>query len=73
MKKHFMISIENSNYESSLEIRKVYEIINDKGADKHNQIRVIDESGEDYLYPKQYFDPIRLPIATKEKIASITT
>ncbi|MGB8952565.1 MAG: hypothetical protein WCC06_07850 [Candidatus Aminicenantales bacterium] len=44
----------------------------DREAERHHQIRVIDESGEDYLYPADYFAPIRLPSATKEKLELIT-
>jgi hypothetical protein len=61
MKKHFMIGVNNRGYEASLEIRKIYEVLTDKAAERHNQIRVIDESGEDYLYPKKFFAPVRLP------------
>ena len=68
MRKHFMICVENSSYESSLEIRKLYEVLTDRAAEKHHQLRVIDESGEDYLYPEKYFAPIRLPSTTKEKL-----
>jgi hypothetical protein len=67
-----MICIENRGYEASLEIRKIYEVLIDREAERHRQIRVIDESGEDYLYPAYYFAPIRLPSATKEKIELIT-
>jgi hypothetical protein len=72
MKRHFMICIENRGYKASLETRKIYEVLSDKEAERHRQIRVIDESGEDYLYPAYYFAPIRLPSATKEKIELIT-
>ena len=72
MKRHFMICIENRGYEASLEIRKIYEVLIDREAERHRQMRVIDESGEDYLYPAYYFAPIRLPSATKEKIELIT-
>lgn len=68
MTRHFMICVENRGYEASLEIRKVYEILSDKEAEKHRQIRVIDESGDDYLYPAEYLAPVRLPLATKEKL-----
>ena len=50
-----VICINNSDYPVSLEKRKIYESILDLDAAKHDQIRVIDESGEDYLYPKHYF------------------
>jgi hypothetical protein len=68
MKKHFMICVDNRGYEASLEVRKIYEVINDKAAEKHRQLRVIDESGEDYLFPDDYFAPVRLPSVTKEKL-----
>lgn len=68
MKKHFMICIANRGYESSLEIRKLYEVITDRIAEQHHQVRVIDESGEDYLYPENFFAPVRLPLITKEKL-----
>ncbi|MBI4653903.1 MAG: hypothetical protein HY752_02780 [Nitrospirae bacterium] len=68
MRKHFMICVDNRGYESSLETRKLYEVLTDKVAEKHYQIRVIDESGEDYLYPEKFFAPVRLSHITKEKL-----
>jgi len=68
MRKHFMICVDNRGYESSLEKRKLYEVLIDRVAGKRHQIRVIDESGEDYLYPEKFFAPVRLPSITKEKI-----
>lgn len=61
-----------TRYEASLEIRKVYEVLSEKAAEKHHQIRVIDESGEDYLYPEEYFPLVQLPSATKEKLELTT-
>lgn len=72
MKKHFMICVENRGYEASLEIRKIYEVLIDREAEKHHQVRVVDESGEDYLFPERYFAPVRLPSETKEKLELIT-
>ena len=71
MKRHFLICINNNGYEASLEVRKVYESISDRQAGGHNQIRIIDESGEDYLYPTNFFASIRLPSETKEKLELI--
>ncbi|NOZ67788.1 MAG: hypothetical protein GXP46_00735 [Deferribacteres bacterium] len=71
MKKHFMVCVNNRGYEASLETKKLYEVLPDKAAEKHHQIRVIDESGEDYLYPSDYFAPVRLPAETKEKLELI--
>ena len=59
MKKHFMICVENRGYEASLEIRKIYEVLVDREAEKHHQVRVVDESGTDYLYSEKYFAPVR--------------
>ena len=72
MKRHFMICVDNQGYESSLETRKLYEILPDKLAEKHSQIRVLDESGEDYLYPEDFFSPVNLPTITKEKLELAT-
>lgn len=68
MKKQYMICVDNRGYESSLEKRKLYEVMNDRKAEKYHQIRIIDESGEDYLYPESFFASVRLPMATKERL-----
>ena len=68
MKHKFLLCVDNQGYEASLEIRKLYEKIPDKEAERHNQVRIIDESGEDYLYPSEFFAPIRLPIYTRSRI-----
>ena len=69
MNKHeFVICVDNHGYEVSLEMRKLYEIIPDVDAEKHGQIRVIDESGEDYLYPITLFDNIALPVHVLERV-----
>ena len=47
----YVICINNEGYEVSLELRKLYEIVEDPTASEHDQLRVIDESGDDYLYP----------------------
>ncbi|MEX2257238.1 MAG: hypothetical protein WD672_00890 [Woeseia sp.] len=57
----FVICIDNSDYPASLERRKIYESIVDGDAAKHGQLRVIDESGEDYLYPAECFVDANLP------------
>ena len=54
MKHKFLLCVENEGYEASLEIRKLYEQLSDKEAERHNQVRIIDESGEDYLYPSSF-------------------
>ena len=53
--KHFALCINNEGYEASLEPRKFYVAISDPDAESHDQLRVIDESGEDYLFPAEFF------------------
>ena len=57
----FVVCIENKNYPSSLEFGKIYRLIEDEKAARHQMLRVIDESGEDYLYPEKFFVDIKLP------------
>ena len=59
--KQFVVCVKNKGYEVSLERRKIYQVLADPEAAKHRQVRVIDESGEDYLYPQSFFAPIELP------------
>jgi hypothetical protein len=59
-RKGFIVCLRNKGYEVSLERRKIYQVLPDPAAAKHKQIRVIDESGEDYLYPQNLFAPIEL-------------
>lgn len=56
----FVVCIDNKEYPASLEQFKIYQTLADETATQHNLIRVIDESGEDYLYPADYFMPISL-------------
>jgi hypothetical protein len=60
-RKQFVVCLKNKGYEVSLERRKIYQVLPDPEAAKHKQIRVIDESGEDYLYPQNFFARIELP------------
>lgn len=69
-KKRFLLCVDNRGYEASLEKRKLYEVLVYKVAEKHHQRRVVDESGDDYLYPAEYFAPVRLPALTKERLES---
>ena len=68
MKQKFLLCVDNEGYEASLETRKLYEKIPDKEAERHNQVRIIDESGEDYLYPSQFFAHIRLSVQARNRI-----
>ncbi|MGB9361247.1 MAG: hypothetical protein WCA99_06570 [Candidatus Sulfotelmatobacter sp.] len=64
----FVLCVRNRDYPASLELRKVYRLLKDEHASKHGQVRVIDESGEDYLYPEEYFVPIKLPQAAERAV-----
>jgi hypothetical protein len=59
--KRLLICVDNSGYEVSLERRKIYVSVPDAKAESLGQVRVIDESGEDYLYPKESFVEATLP------------
>ena len=69
--KHFVVCVRNDEYEGALELRKIYEVLEDTVAEPHDLIRVIDESGEDYLYPRDWFLPIQLPQNIEEAIVEI--
>lgn len=62
------ICVKNQGYEASLELRKIYETISDAEAEGHGQMRVIDESGEDYLFPEEFFVRVELPAAVEQKL-----
>ncbi|MBI4337615.1 MAG: hypothetical protein HY683_07305 [Chloroflexi bacterium] len=62
------VCIRNDGYLVSLERRKLYRVLPDQEAAKHGQLRVIDESGEDYLYPHEYFIPVELPKAVEQAV-----
>ncbi len=62
----FVVCIQNEDYPASLEVRKIYQRLPDDEAAKHQLLRVIDESGEDYLYPKTYFMDVELPLDVQE-------
>jgi len=70
--KHFAVCIRNDEYEGLLQLRKIYEVLEDAFAEQHNMIRVIDEEGEDYLYPRDWFLPIELPKRVEEAIGGLT-
>ena len=59
----FAICVDNTDYPASLELRKIYRMVPDAEAEKDGDVRVVDESGEDYLYPADYFVVVDLPPA----------
>lgn len=66
----FVLCIRNEG-EDDLEPRKVYQVLSDRSAAREGMARVIDESGEDYLYPAKYFVPVKLPIAISRQLVSL--
>jgi hypothetical protein len=69
---HFVICIQNEGCED-LEVRKLYQVLPDESAKRSGFIRVVDESGEDYLYPSGNFLVVELPPAVEETLSSLTT
>ena len=66
--KQLFVCVDNDGYAVSLEKRKIYVALRDAAADKHDMLRIVDESGEDYLYPKAFFRPIALPEAVRKAV-----
>jgi len=66
--KQLYICLDNSGYEVSLEKRKIYVGLPDLRAERLGRVRIIDESGEDYLYPADRFVPADLPLATRRAV-----
>jgi hypothetical protein len=64
----YFVCTHNDGYAVSLEERKIYVGLPDPDAEKLGMIRVIDESGEDYLYPRNLFAPISLPMIIKQEL-----
>ena len=64
--KAYGLCIKNRGYAASLEIRKIYQVLGDSKAEALGLVRVIDESGDDYLYPQSFFVQIDVPkLATR--------
>jgi hypothetical protein len=64
----FAVCINNSEYPASLELHKIYRVLPDEDAAADGDLRVIDESGEDYLYPADWFVTVSLPTAVEQSL-----
>lgn len=64
----FAVCVDNSEYPASLELHKIYRVLPDEEAESDGDLRVIDESGEDYLYPAEYFVLAELPQAVEKSL-----
>lgn len=65
----FALCLRNKGYEASLEPRKFYEAVPDVDAASHGQVRIIDESGEDYLFPASYFASVKVSPTVRKLLA----
>jgi hypothetical protein len=70
-KRKYFVCIDNAGYVASLEQRKIYLTLADKSAKAKGLLRVIDESGEDYLYPAARFVAIEVPQQAREAFAGV--
>ena len=66
--KQLVVCIDNDGYAASLEKRKIYVALRDPSAEKHGLVRIVDKSGEDYLYPKTFFRAIALPDSVRRAV-----
>jgi hypothetical protein len=66
--RRFLLCVNNAGYPASLDVRKVYATLPDADAESSGFVRVIDESGEDYLYPQELFVAVDLPKAAAEAV-----
>lgn len=64
----FVVCINNAEYPASLELHKIYCVIPDEDAAEDGDLRIVDESGEDYLYPADWFAAVELPQAIQESL-----
>ena len=64
----FAVCINNDGYPASLELHKIYRVLPDEGAEANGDLRIVDESGEDYLYPAQRFILVELPLAVEKSL-----
>jgi hypothetical protein len=63
-----VVCVENDGYAVSLERRKIYVALRDAAAEKQHMLRIVDESGEDYLYPKAFLRSIALPQSVRRAV-----
>ena len=68
----FVVCVRNEGYEASLELRKIYQAIPDTGAARHHLLRVVDEWGEDYLYPEDFFLSVNLAKPVEKALLAVS-
>ena len=70
-KKQFAVCVDNADYEASLIVRKIYEVLPDEKAAKDEMLRVVDESGEDYLYHHSQFILVEFPAKVERALTTV--
>ena len=65
---HFAVCVENTGYPASLELHKIYRVITDEDAAEDGDVRIVDESGEDCLYPAAWFVEVKLPQTVQKSL-----
>jgi hypothetical protein len=68
--RRFFVCLSNDAYRASLEVRKIYVALDDREAEEQGLLRIVDESGEDYLYPVSQFAEIELPRSLARAVAA---
>ncbi len=69
-KKSFVVCLSNDGYAASLERRKIYVALRDSEAERNGLLRIVDESGDDYLYPRSRFAALKLPRSLEQALAA---
>ena len=67
----FAVCIRNEGYEAAIELRKIYQTVPDPESERHGLVRIIDESGEDYLYPDGFFLSVVLPPVIRRALINV--
>jgi hypothetical protein len=70
-KKQFAVCVDNTDYKASLIVRKIYEVLPDDEAAKDDLLRVVDESGEDYLYHRSQFILVEFPAEVEQALTTV--
>lgn len=70
---HFAVCINNAAYPDDLKLRTIYQVLPDESAARSNYLRIVDETGEDYLYPAELFVSIDVPAEAQKAIARVPT
>ncbi|MEX1096396.1 MAG: hypothetical protein WED34_10125 [Planctomycetales bacterium] len=67
----FALCVRNAGYEADLDVGTIYVVLPDEEAATRGRIRIVDESGEDYLYPREYFTPVELSQPVRKSLSGV--